>query len=183
MTKSDQRTDDDITDEATGRARVEWAAESEWRRQEEMRLLARSNAEMRRRIHNAPTRVGRPCGNPTQQMHSQGSPLPPGEGSKLWEEAYAASLAADQARRQLATMKYEAERTLTADQAKMRTNLKKLSKRTAAPGGSPGGCSPQPSGSSTAITTLATTSATSPSEYTRHTGLFQAALYRLTGTE
>jgi len=150
-------------------------------------MLARSNAEMRRRIHNAPTRVGRPCSNPTQQMHSQGSPLPPGEGSKLWEEAYAASLAADQARRQLANMKYEAERTLTADQAKMRDNLKKLSKRTAAPGGSPGGPgspgggSPQPAGSSTAITTLATTS--SPSEYTRHTGLFQAALYRLTGMD
>ena len=48
-----QRTDDDITDEATGRRRVELAAASEARRNGDAATLAQQNAELRAKRESA----------------------------------------------------------------------------------------------------------------------------------
>uniref|UniRef100_A0A7S2FPK7 Uncharacterized protein n=1 Tax=Haptolina brevifila TaxID=156173 RepID=A0A7S2FPK7_9EUKA len=174
MAKTGAATDDDITDEATGRARVAWAAASEERRAERNRELGRSNAQMRRRIANLSPRVSRPSNSPAQRVHDTGSPLTPEEGFQLWDDAFEASIAADAARREYAQRKWEAERRLTADQLKMRRSLKSLSKTT-------------PPSKTAGVTETRLTLVTDPSvgnrgdAYVRHTGLFTAALYRLSG--
>ena len=53
------RSDNDITDEAAGRARVEMAMQSMQRRQAHKEALARSNSDMRQRLSRS-SYFGRP---------------------------------------------------------------------------------------------------------------------------
>ena len=122
LMRTAQRTDDDITDEATGRARVEWAAASSARRTAEMRMLTQRNMEMKRRLARATPRF-------EEGVFRQAPLSPEQETSRLGEaEKVAAQVA--KIRAELDALKKQAQAGLTLDQLHVRKGLKQRSKST-----------------------------------------------------